>query len=58
MLELEYVPKKGSGKVEAHISVQLQSDHNNYVRVKKLEFKQAPEYQTFYTECLSTLALN
>jgi hypothetical protein len=57
MMELEYVPKKGSGKVEARMSLQVQSDHSDYVRVKKVELQQAPEYQTFYTECLATLAL-
>ncbi len=57
MMELEYVPKKGSGKAEARMGLQAQSDHNDYVRVKKLGLQQEPEYQTFYTECLATLAL-
>lgn len=57
MMELEYYPKKGQTNVEARVGMQIQSDHENYVSVLKVDIKELPDYQSFYTECLATLAL-
>ena len=54
MLEMEFDAALEWENVRARLSLQINSDPENYVIVKKVD---KINYQAFYTDCLASLAL-